>query len=77
MKSYEEWLAEVEEKEDKYLSRIDDEYTIVNQHKIYVYGEMYIVDEYADNTFGINDYLFADSIDELKKMIKREVSHND
>lgn len=76
MKNYFEWLAEVEEREDEWFREQEDHMTIVNQHKIYVYGKLYIVDEYKDGIFGINDCLFADTIEELIEMVKSEVEND-
>lgn len=44
--------------------------TIVNQVKIYIYGEMYPVDEYQDGSWGWAEVIFADSLDELKSKLK-------
>lgn len=44
--------------------------TIVNQEKIYIYGDMYPVDKYQDGAWGWAELIFANSLDGLKQKLK-------
>ena len=49
---------------------------IVNQFKIYVYGEMYIVDEYDDGIFNCLSYnVTENSLNEIRAKLKEIIEN--
>ena len=44
---------------------------ITNQFKIYIYGEIYNIDEYEGGSFGWANLIFAETLNELKTKLKK------
>ena len=43
---------------------------IKKQFKIYIYGEIYNIDEYDGGGFGWADFVFGETLNELKNKLK-------